>query len=160
MKTQRIIQITLTFILSIFATGCASSISTMSENDRNQAYADYIISEKLESLDRITTFRFDGFNALSDENVIISTSFHKAYLITLQYRCHNLRYANAIKVNKTGASLMAKFDSISAHSSSAQGERCHIKTIHRITQEQKKAIQQIGRKDILEDEAKTEQEQA
>jgi hypothetical protein len=147
-------------------TACASSI-TMNNDDRSEAYAEYVVTEKLESLDRITSFRFNGFNSLSDENIIISTGVKRAYLITFKSTCFNLRHANFIKVNNSGSSLRVKFDSISApqqvgmstiDSISATQQtlatKCFIDTIHKLTLEQKKEIQKIGRKTEEEDEDK------
>ena len=136
-----IMAISIVFLLA----ACASSL-TMTDDERTKAYAEYIATEKLESMDRITSFRFDGFSSLSDENVIISTGVNKSYLITFQNHCQNLRFSNVIKINNTGSSLQAKFDSISVPQSTGMGMKCFIKQIHKLTVEQKKAILQIGKK--------------
>ncbi|MFT5452986.1 MAG: hypothetical protein ACI9N9_002484 [Enterobacterales bacterium] len=147
----------------LFLVGCASSL-TLSNDERTKAYSEYIVTEKLESVDRITSFRFNDFSSLSDENIIISTGVRRAYLITLQSRCFNLRHANMINVNNSGSSLQAKFDSISipqqmgmtalgsiSATQQALATKCYIKNIYKLTVEQKKAVLQIGRKTEAEE---------
>ena len=137
--------------IALLLAACASSL-TMSNDERSIAYAEYIVKEKLESMDRITAFRFYGFSALSDDNVIISTRLNRPYLITLQSNCFNIWHANAIRINNTGSSLKVKFDSLSVPQQSGMATKCFIKTIHKLTVEQKKTLLKIGKK-VEEDEA-------
>lgn len=138
--------ISIVFLLA----ACASTI-TMSNDDRTKAYAEYIVTEKLESMNRITSFRYNGFSSLSDENIILSTGVNRYYLITFRSRCFNLRQANIIEVHNSGSSLQTKFDSVSVLQQTGISTKCFIEQIHKLTVEQKKAVLKIGKK-IEEDE--------
>ncbi|MFT5520255.1 MAG: hypothetical protein ACI9IA_000845 [Enterobacterales bacterium] len=133
-------------ICSVFILSACASSYTMNNNERTEAYAEYIVTEKLESMDRVRSFRLDGFSSLSDENLIISTGVNRSYLITFRNTCFNLRQANFIKVNNSDSSLQTKFDSISVPQDAGIGTKCFIDKIHKLTVEQKKAMLKIGRK--------------
>lgn len=142
--TKKIIQWLFIGLLTMFvSTACATS--AMTQKEKTDAYRQFIVTEKLEPLDKITSFKFDDWSPLGDEHLIISTSVRKMYLITLSQRCSDLRFANAIKIHNTGSSLSAKFDSISVPA--VIEIKCYIKSIHRVTKEQKKALQKIGKED-------------
>lgn len=130
--------------VSALTAGCASS-STMSYAEKTDAYDQFIESEKLESLKRITAFRLDSWSSLADQHMIIRTNFNRPYLLTFYKNCYDLRFAQALIVNQTGSSLDAKFDSITIPDSMHQ--RCYIKSIYKLTKEQKKTLVQIGRKE-------------
>lgn len=134
-------------LFSVLLAACATQ--RMSNVERTDAYNKFIETEKLESLRSISAFRFDGWNSLGQEHLIMSTRVNRPYLITLRARCLDLRYATAIIFNNTGSTLQAGFDSISVPGS--LNIRCYIKTIHKLTREQKSAITKIGRN---EEEAK------
>ncbi|PCJ51152.1 MAG: hypothetical protein COA74_01460 [Gammaproteobacteria bacterium] len=141
-------RLSLVLISSLLMASCASSI-TMSSDEKTKAYANYAVDKNLESMQKITSFRFDGFSSLSDENIIIRTTFNRPYLITLRDRCVNLSFANVIKVNNTGSSLHVNFDSISVpenmNMNMNMSPKCFIKEIHKLTKEQQKEILKIGR---------------
>jgi len=138
--------IVLVFLSIGFLLVSCASTSTMTNDERTKAYIDYIVSEKLESMDRITSFRFDGFSSLSDEYLIISTGVKRSYLITLGNFCVNLRFSNSIRIHNSGSSLQTKFDSISVPQDMGIGTKCFIKEIHKLSVEQKKEILKIGKK--------------
>ena len=140
MITRGVIGSALIICLLILA-GCASNRLSLSE--RSEAYDNYIVDNKLEKLDRITTFRFDGWADLSDQHLIISTRFNRNYLITLKNTCFDLYSSSAIKINQTGSVLQAKFDSVSIPGKFEM--RCFIEGIYQITRDQKKEILAIGR---------------
>jgi len=131
----------LSVVLGILVVGCATH--TMTRLERTAAYHEFIETEKLEPLKSITSFRFQGWSSLGEEHLIISTHINRYYLITLKSRCNDLDFANAIQVNNHGSMLQAKFDSISIPN--AMGIKCFIKTIHKITKEQRNSLWKIGR---------------
>ena len=154
MSSLSIKRFILTIGFSTLIAGCATS--TMSLTERTEAYNQYIESEKLEKLDKIAAFKFDGWSSLGNEHLIISTSFNKPYLITLRQKCWDLRYTSTIAVHNNGNSLLTKFDSISVPQSN--GLKCFIKSIHKISTDQKKALWKIGRKDKTKLEEKEVQD--
>jgi hypothetical protein len=129
-----------TIILMIaLLSGCASH--RLTSDERETLYADYLAEIKAESLDRITAFRFYGWRELGNRHLILSTSPKKKYFITLRGPCLDLPFATTIGINRTDSSLSAKFDSIFVPSFPDQ--RCHIKSIHKITREQADKIDQL-----------------
>ncbi len=56
----------ITMLLALnLLTGCATNQS-LSLQERNEAYAEYIDKQKLQSQDKIRTFNFNGWQALSN----------------------------------------------------------------------------------------------
>ena len=156
MITRGVIGSALIICLLILA-GCATNRMSLSE--RSEAYDNYIVENKLEKLDRITTFRFEGWADLSDQHLIVSTSFNRIYLLTLKNTCFDLYSSSAIKINQTGSVLQAKFDSVSIPGKFEM--RCFIDGIYKITRDQRKEILAIGREkeevvEVVEEEATAE----
>ena len=140
MFTRGVIGTALLVVLLILA-GCATT--NMSLSERSEAYDQFIVDEELEALDRITTFRFNGWASLSNEHLIVRTGVNRNYLLTLRNNCSELYYSQAIVINQTGRILQTKFDSISVPGDFPL--RCFIKSIYKITPEQKKAMLAIGK---------------
>ena len=123
-------------------TACAAK-SGLTNKEKAEAYQAFIESEKLTELDRITAFRLNGWASLGDKHLILYKTHTKPYLITLNRNCYDLDFATAIKVNSNGSTLQTKFDSISV-----PGEievKCFIKSIHKVSKEQKQALFDIGK---------------
>lgn len=136
------IRLSFLIIVVLALSSCATSGLTNAE--LTQAYVNYISTEKLEKIDRITVFRFQGWGSLGDEHLIISTHINRPYLITLRSRCAELRYTQVIRINNRDLSLDAKFDSISVPHS--RGFKCYIKSIHKLSPEQRKAMAKLRKK--------------
>ena len=134
-------------LLGVITAGCATS--TMTKQQRTEAYVEYIASENLESIKKITAFRFDSWSSLGEEHVIISTRINKAYLISLRSRCNGLSYANVIQVHNTGPTLHRNMDSISVPGQ--MDFRCYIDNIYPLTKDQKKALAKIGSEEKSEE---------
>lgn len=120
-------------------TGCASQ--RLTNEDRETLYQNYLAEIKAEPLERITAFRFYGWRELGNRHLIISTSYNRNYFITLRGTCIELQYSHTIGINRSDSSLNAKFDSIFVPSFPEQ--RCHIKSIHKITREQADRIDDL-----------------
>jgi hypothetical protein len=120
--------------------GCAASSLTTAQKET--LYEDYIESENLKALNRITAFKFRGWRSLDSEHLIISTSPHQPYLITLQSPCVELKFTQGIAINHSGTNILySGFDSISVPKFPDQ--KCFIKTIYSLTEEQADEMAQL-----------------
>ena len=114
--------------------GCASA-PKMSYQQKNLHYRQYIATNNLPSLNKIRSFSYSGWQSLTDNYLIISTSFKKKYLIEIKGFCTNLTFAYRIVINQSSHSSLSKnFDSISTLESPRQ--KCFIKNIHQISKAQ------------------------
>jgi len=130
-------------------TGC-STTERLSNQDRDEAYLAYIENQQLVGQDRIRTFRFSGWRALSNNYLIISTSPRKKYLVEINGFCPNLNHAQTIAFNQSmSGSLETRFDSISVPES--PGSKCIIKSIFKVTKEQ---VEEISVLDKIDNEQK------
>ncbi len=141
MKINKISHLFLIIGFSLMIAACATP-ATMTQDERTDAYIEFIKSNKLESIQRITSFDFYSWTALGDEHLIINTRFNRPYLITLQRSCFDLSFANTIVIHRNGSSLHTKFDAISVMEPISV--KCFIKLIHPLSKEQAKAIKKIG----------------
>jgi len=135
-----------TLLISSLIASCSNADKTTAK--KVPLYDNYVIEKKLESVDRITSFSFQGWRSLDNYYLIISTSLSKSYLIQLNSYCADLQFANAIIINNNGNSLHAKFDSIHVAkglSGKRSGIKCIIKSIHKISREQEDEIAQLGK---------------
>lgn len=147
----------LSAVMLVTLVGCAGS-PTMSYQEKNAAYEQFISSNKLESLKRINTFRLYSWSSLTNDYLILSTSPRKKYLIEVMGYCPDLGFAQTIRINQSMSSqLSARFDSISVIDGDAGSAqiKCHIKTIHKIDKAQAKQINAIG-EPVDENEPKEE----
>jgi len=151
MINRGVIGVALIIALLVLA-GCATT--GMTEDEKSEAYELYIVEKKLTSLKSVSAFRFDGWGELGNKHLIVSTTFKRPYLIVLKSNCYDLRYSNGIIINNTGSVLSAKFDSISVPNNIPM--RCYIKSIYKLTKEQKKELMAIGRAVPEKEEAEPE----
>ena len=132
MTNNRLLSVSLFFGLSLSIASCANIND--SKKDKQLIYQDFITAEKLEPLKKITSFHFYDWRSLDNQNLIISTTGNRPYLLTLSNYCVDLNYANAIIVNSTGSILQAKFDSITPVRH--HGGKCLIESIYKISRDQ------------------------
>ena len=132
----------ITVVLATFLVfGCASK---MSMTDKNTAYENFVSSNNLQDVNKITSFHFTGWSSLSDDYLILTTNFRKDYLLKMQGGCVGLNFAQRIRLNQFSDSTFDKLgDSISFKDSVPM--RCRVAAIYPITQDQSKAIKQIGK---------------
>ncbi|GLX78392.1 hypothetical protein tinsulaeT_17320 [Thalassotalea insulae] len=130
-------------VLSVLLSACAhNDKSAFAEKD--QALREYIVSNALNSVKQVNSFRFYGWNSLSNDFIVLSSSPRRRYLIELSGFCHDIPWAHTIIVNRGhDTSLHARFDSVSAVDSPEI--KCIIKTIYPITKAQFKDIQTIDK---------------
>ncbi len=130
--------------------GCASK-QTLSFQERDLAYIDYIEKQNLAAQDKISTFRFLGWQALSNTFLVISTSPRKKYLVEVNGYCPNLYHAKGLALNQgMSSTLAARFDSISIVGE--KGSKCFVKTLHKVTKEQAKELAAIGKESKKDNE--------
>jgi len=121
--------------------GCSSNGKSVSD-EKNQAFAEYLIAEKINAIDKITSFRFHGWSSLTNDFLIISSSHKRKYLLALSGYCGDIRWAHAIIINRSNNStLHARFDYISTLESPQM--RCAIKSIYPLSKVQLEYIRAI-----------------
>ena len=132
-------------LILLLSTACSSTIN-MSKKERDIAFIDYIEANKLVSLKKVTAFKFHGWQSLTNEHLIMSSSVNKRFLIKLNASCPDLRFAQTILVDQSmSSSLSVRFDSISVVGPAAVRVKCFIKSIYPISKEQAKEISAIGK---------------
>ncbi len=135
---------------SSFLFGCATT-GGMTNEEKNEAYRQYVNENSIENVNKITSFRFHGWQSLTNDFLIISTSPRKKYLLELSGYCVDLNFAHALIINSsTSSTLHAKFDSISTFENKQMN--CRIRSIYPITKEQSKEISALD--DVDNDELK------
>ncbi|WP_299268505.1 DUF6491 family protein [uncultured Psychrosphaera sp.] len=136
---KHILAITLGLVV---LSGC-SSTTTMSLNEKNNAYSKFVMDESLSSEDKVDGFKFSGWTSLSDNYLIITAKHNKDYLVETNGRCIDLNKSADIKLNRS--SNLAIYKSIDSISTSNQmtGE-CFIKSIYPITTVQTDDLTSIG----------------
>ena len=137
-------------MLCILITACATT-ATMTDSERTLAYDQYIDTNKLESIKRITAFNFYSWSTLGDQHLIISSRRNKPHLIKLQRNCFALSSATGIIIHNNASSLSAKFDAISVLEPNSI--KCFINSIYPLSKDQAKAISKIG---YLDEDSKEE----
>lgn len=132
-----------TSLFIIVLAGCASAPSQ--SGVKQATFDDYVSTHQLQSLEKITAFKFQGWRSLDSEHLIITTSPKRPYLIALQSRCSKLKHARGIAINSNGTNtLQAGFDSITVPK--FPGHKCIIKSIYRLTNEQADEVSQLAKK--------------
>ncbi len=132
-------------LLSLIVISACSNTGSVVLKEKNQAFRDYVSTNGIENVDKVTPFKFHGWNSLTDDFLVISTSPKRRYLVELSGFCSDIRWAHTIKVNRTTSSaLYARFDSISSLQSPQVN--CMIKTIYPLTPEQYDEVKLIDKK--------------
>lgn len=114
------------------------------KNKRFEVFDNYIVENQLKSLGKVRAFQFRNWKSLDEKHLIISSSFKKQYLITINGFCQNLDFAHQIGMKQSmNNSLSAKFDSIVVKGDFDQ--ECRIKTIHKIDKAQEDELVKLKR---------------
>lgn len=133
----------MTVILTIFLfmSACASNNNAI-EKAKNAAFKDYVTSQNIEPVNRVSRFRFQGWSSLTNDFLILSSTHKRKFLIELTGYCSDIRWAHAIILNRLNtATLNARSDSISTVE--APNIHCRIQTIYPLTLEQLADIRAI-----------------
>ncbi len=78
------------------------------------------------------------WQALDERRLVLSLNPMQNYLITLSRSCHTLLKASHVGVSASNNTVYAGFDYITA-----DGERCAIKTINRLSDDEKRALTKV-----------------
>ncbi|MDP2560668.1 DUF6491 family protein [Psychrobium sp. 1_MG-2023] len=133
----------ITVLVVLMIVGCANQPS-LSTSEKNAQYAQFIVENKLESLDKIKGFRFNSWQSLTDDYLIISTSPKQKYLLQVNGYCPDLTFSHSIILHQGMSSMLsAKFDSVST--TEQPQFKCFIKTIHKLDKQQSKTLSAIGK---------------
>lgn len=85
---------------------------------------------------------FDGWTAVSRDQLVVWTGFNKAYLLTVTGYCPDLQFANTIAVTSTG-STVDKFEKVLVGR-----DRCLINEIRPLDTKQLKADRKLLREQM------------
>ena len=143
MKTSIASRLTAGSLLAaaVLLTGCASTLAKM--NGPRLNYSEYA-GEPVKSF---YMANFDGWSAVSKDQLVVWSGINKAYLLTVTGYCPDLQFANAIAVTSTG-NTVDRFEKVIVGR-----DRCLISEIRPIDVKQMKADRKI-----LRDEQKQAQQ--
>ena len=127
----------------ILITGCSLN-KGLSDEEKNLAFQNYLTTNNIENVSRITTFTLRGWSSLTNDYLILSSSRKRQYLIELAGFCSEISWANSLIINRSsGLSLYARFDSVSTPNEPRI--KCMIKSIYPITEEQEDEIKKLAK---------------
>jgi hypothetical protein len=137
MKTSIASRLSIGSILAaaVLLTGCASTLAKM--NGPRLNYAEYA-GEPVKSF---YMSNFDGWSAVSKDQLVVWSGLNKAYLLTITGYCPDLQFANAIAVTSTG-NTVDRFEKVIVGR-----DRCLINEIRPIDVKQMKADRKILREE-------------
>ncbi|MBT8142910.1 MAG: hypothetical protein HKN88_10450 [Gammaproteobacteria bacterium] len=128
-------KIVVAFIASMLLGACGTTSPT--EPDEK-----YLFPE-LEQVDRISSYKIDGWGDIDRQSLFVTVSPSKSYLIILKRPNYDLPYAYGIKFNQRSSSIYAKFDSINIIMPSSELDPipAYIERIYKLeNREQKKMV--------------------
>ena len=120
-----------TAIAGLLLGGCASTLAHI--NAPKLDYREYA-GEPVKSFD---LYHFDGWSAVSKDQLVVWSGFDKAYLIKVTGYCPDLQYATAIGVTST-ANQVDKFEKVIVGR-----DKCLINEIRPIDTKQMKADRKL-----------------
>ena len=122
-------------VLACFAIALLSACASDVTKFDNNLYPKYIVDKQLESVEKINSFRFSGWKVLNEQYLILKVSQNRRFLLELQNKCFELKFAHRILINKGSSSVLhSKFDSVSIPGELHQ--KCFIRTIYKVDKEQ------------------------
>ena len=89
--------------------------------------------DKIPWISNVTTWQ-----ALDSRRLVVSLNAKQNYLVTLNKDCRALPSASHLGVSASNNTVYAGFDYITA-----DGERCHIKTINQLSHAEKRALTKV-----------------
>jgi hypothetical protein len=114
-------------------TGCASTLAKLNGPQLN--YSEYA-GEPVKSF---YMANFDGWSAVSKDQLVVWSGINKAYLLTVTGYCPDLQFANAIAVTSTG-NTVDRFEKVIVGR-----DRCLIKEIRPLDVKQMKEDRKLLR---------------
>lgn len=125
---------------SLFASLLGASLLTACATGPKLDYTDYA-GEPVKSF-YMSGNDFDGWNAVSKDQLVVWTSMNKAYLLRVNGYCPDLPYAQAIAITST-ANKVDKFEKVIVGR-----DRCFISEIRPIDTKQLKADRKLLREQM------------
>lgn len=124
-----------------FISACSSNVNEVFKS-KNQSISTFIEENKLVDVVKVNAFKFKGWNTLTDDYLLLSSSPRRKFLVTLNGYCSDIRWAHSLLLNRTvNTALHARFDSVSTpHSPQI---KCIIGNIYPVTKEQVTALMNI-----------------
>ena len=120
------ISLVATVLAAATLAGCASTLAKL--NGPKLDYTEYA-GEPVKSF---YMGKFDGWSAVSKDQLVVWSGFNKAYLLTVTGYCPDLQFADKIAVTSTG-STVDRFEKVIVGR-----DRCFIKEIRPIDTKQMK----------------------
>ncbi|MCF7980511.1 MAG: DUF6491 family protein [Pseudomonadales bacterium] len=123
----------LTVIILVFTLlGCVAKPVAIDEK--------YIFTQ-FESVKRFSKFTVDSWQVIDNRSLIIQTSPNRYYLLILDRKLNDLKFAEVIQLTSTGGSIHAKFDCVKVKTSNCHSEpmAATIKVIYQLN----------GREDVI-----------
>ena len=124
--------VTAIILAALVASACATAGDVLERStgeEKLERYQPYIG----EPVDRFTAFRYDSWQPVGKNQLVVQTTFNDAYLLTLMGTCPDLEFANTVRLTSTG-STVSTFDKVIV-----RGMRCPIQRIQPIDLEQMRA---------------------
>ncbi len=126
----------ISLVASVLAAGLIAGCASGPKLD----YSDYA-GEPVKSF-YLPAGDFDGWNAISKDQLVVWTGMNKAYLLTVTGFCPELQYAHAIAITST-ANTVDKFEKVIVGR-----DRCFIREIRPVDTKQMKADRKILREQM------------
>jgi hypothetical protein len=123
--------------LATFSSVCAAALLTGCASGPKLNYTEYA-GEPVKSF---YMSNFDGWSAVSRDQLVVWTGLNKAYLLKIEGYCPDLQFANAIAVTST-ANTVDKFEKVLVGR-----DRCLINEIRPLDVKQMKADRKIMREE-------------
>ena len=79
--------------------------------------------------------QIDSWQVIDRLHVVLSLSASRSYLVTLQRDCHALTAPSQLGISSSNNTVYAGFDYVTAN-----GQRCHIKSINKLSQSEALAL--------------------
>jgi hypothetical protein len=105
-----------------------SACSGIARREDPQTKLDRFMDYAGPSIDRIVYLgRYDSWQALTDDKLVVFTGVNDAYLLTVARPCTGLRFTNRIGLTSTGSTVSRGFDAVRF-----DRERCQIIDIRKV----------------------------
>ena len=93
----------------IAAAGCAASAKRMTSQEDREQFLQYAAAP----VDNFNYLgRYDSWRALSNDTLVVWTTFNNAYLLKVRQPCVGLRFAQSIGLSSTNNTVAAGLDSV------------------------------------------------
>lgn len=139
-------------MLSTLLLSACAATDTLSRKEKDVAYQEYVIDNKLEGVKYISSFTLRNWQSLTNRFLLLSMSHQRHFLLQIKGQCYDLEHAHALVTHQSmGGRLSINFDAIAI--ASFPTSKCYIKRIYPVTKIQSKALQAIG-KPVKESEPK------